>query len=105
MNFLGDNAVFVIDSITTPGFSGGTMSGFFATDQLDLRDLFGASATLSYAGDTTGGTLTVLDGAHSVGVSFLGDYTAAGGSPSASHFSVAVDSSGGALISTNIARV
>ncbi len=105
MNFLGDNAVFVIDSITTPGFSGGTMSGFFATDQLDLRDLFGASATLSYAGDTTGGTLTVLDGAHSVGVSFLGDYTAAGGSPSASHFSVAVDSSGGALISTDIARV
>ena len=60
---------------------------------------------MSYAGDTTGGTLTIADGAHSVGVSFLCDYTAAAGSPSASHFSVATDAFGGALLTPNIARV
>ena len=77
----------------SPEFTG-TVSGFGAGDALDLTDIaFGANATIGYSlnGDSTGGTLSVSDGAHTANVALFGQYAAAG-------FQLGADQNNGAII-------
>ena len=53
------------------------VAGFTVPDAIDLTAVNYASATtLSYTSNTSGGTLTVTDGTHSVSLLLLGNYTA-----------------------------
>lgn len=71
--------------------SGDTIKNWTAGDTIDLTDM-SASATLSYAGNASSGTLTVSDGTHTSALLFSGKFTAA-------NFSAPVaDGHGGALI-------
>ncbi|QBR72387.1 calcium-binding protein [Beijerinckiaceae bacterium] len=55
----------------------GKVSGFEATDKLDLKDIaFGANTTVGFSGDATGGTLSVGDGGHLAKIALLGNYLA-----------------------------
>jgi hypothetical protein len=56
----------------------GTISGFTGSDTIDLANLGSATASISYHENAavTGGTLAVSDGAHTVELSLLGQYTA-----------------------------
>jgi hypothetical protein len=59
----------------------GQVSGFTGTgavassDEFDLKDVKFASATESYNGTSSGGTLTVKDGTTTANISLVGDYT------------------------------
>ncbi len=54
------------------------VAGFTVPDAIDLTAVNYASATtLSYTSNTSGGTLTVTDGTHSVSLLLLGNYSAA----------------------------
>ena len=61
-----------------------------SSDQIDLKDItFAAGTTVSYAGTSSGGTLTVSDAEnHTAHISLAGDYTS-------STFSLSSDGSGG----------
>ncbi len=99
-----ENVAFVSPGILQP-FSGtlelarsqsytGTVSGLDAAGAcvLDLDDIaFGGSTKATYAGDATGGVLTVTDGVHSAHIALAGDYTAAS-------FVVASDGHGGTSV-------
>ncbi len=53
------------------------VAGFTVPDAIDLTAVNYASATtLSYTSNTSGGTLTVTDGTHSVSLLLIGNYTA-----------------------------
>ncbi|MGP8265899.1 MAG: hypothetical protein ACLQOQ_07865, partial [Beijerinckiaceae bacterium] len=53
------------------------VAGFSVPDAIDLTAVSYASATtLSYTSNTSGGTLSVTDGTHSVSLLLLGNYTA-----------------------------
>jgi hypothetical protein len=71
----------------------GTVAGFGGQEHIDLADIaFGAGTTLGYAGNVTGGTLTVTNGTHSANIALLGQYTAAS-------FAASSDGHGGTTIS------
>jgi len=53
------------------------VAGFAVPDAFDLSAVAFASATKSYTGDTSSGTLTVSDGTDSVSLQLVGDYTSA----------------------------
>jgi hypothetical protein len=63
------------------------------SDQIDLRDIaFGAGTTVSYAGNSSGGILTIKDAQnHTAKLSLVGDYTH-------STFSLSSDGNGGTLV-------
>jgi hypothetical protein len=63
------------------------------SDQIDLKDIaFGAGTTASYAGNSSGGILTINDAQnHTANLSFAGDYTH-------STFSRSSDGNGGTLV-------
>jgi hypothetical protein len=70
----------------------GKVSGFAATDALDLKDIaFGAQTTVGYSGNSTGGVLSVSDGGNSAQIALLGNYMA-------SSFVAASDGHGGTQI-------
>ena len=71
----------------------GAISGFAASDSIDLADIASATASLSYHENAagTGGTLTVSDGSASVNLSLVGIY-------SADNFSIVADHAKGAAI-------
>ncbi len=70
------------------GTYGSLVAGFAVPDAFDLSAISFASATKPYAGDTSSGTLTVSDGANSVSLLLLGNYTAAS-------FNLGAESGGG----------
>ena len=73
----------------------GIVSGFNQNDHIDLHDIaFGAGTTAGYVENQagTGGTLSVTDGAHTVNIALLGQY-------SADAFTVAADHTTGTLLS------
>jgi hypothetical protein len=73
----------------------GIVSGFNQNDHIDLVDMaFGAGTAAGYVENQagTGGTLSVTDGAHTVNIALLGQY-------SADDFTVAADSTSGTLVS------
>ena len=86
VSFSGSGGELQID---TSSF-GGSISGLFAGDQIDL-------ATIGYGPDTTasysGGILTVTDGTHSIELNLVGDYSGA-------HFAGSADGNG-TLITLN----
>ncbi|MBA3812609.1 MAG: hypothetical protein H0X27_13400 [Caulobacteraceae bacterium] len=73
---------------------GGTILGFSKTGgtSLDLDDIaFGAGTKATYAGNKSGGVLTVTDGSHTAQIDLKGDYRS-------STFVVAADGHGGTLV-------
>ncbi len=75
----------------TAALNGDTIGNWATGDSIDLTDM-SASATLSYAGNTKSGKLTVSSGSLKAVISFTGDYTL-------SNFAKPVtDGHGGALI-------
>jgi hypothetical protein len=85
--FNGTNAKLTVTD--TADFAG-KLSGFDANDKLDLTE-FGTGTTISYAGNTTTGKLTVKNGSQQATFTFLGNYSASG-------FHAAADGNGGTLI-------
>src|ERR1700722_2806361 len=72
----------------------GSVSGFAAQDQIDLRDIvFGPQTSLGYAANSgnTGGTLTVGNSGDSANIVFVRSYTA-------SQFAIPSDGHGGTLL-------
>jgi hypothetical protein len=70
----------------------GTLSGFANGDAIDLMGLnFGATTTVTYSSNQTGGVLQVSDGTNSTAIALAGTYSAAG-------FQVANDGLGFALV-------
>jgi hypothetical protein len=71
----------------------GTISGFAASDIIDLANLGSAAASVSYHENAagTGGTLAVSNGAQTVELSLLGHYTA-------DNFSIVPDQAKGILV-------
>jgi autotransporter passenger strand-loop-strand repeat protein len=53
------------------------VAGFGVPDEIDLAAINFASATKSYSGNASSGTLMVSDGTHSVSIALLGHYSAA----------------------------
>jgi hypothetical protein len=72
----------------------GTISGFGASDSIDLANVGSATASISYHENAagTGGTLAISDGAQTVELSLLGHYTA-------DNFSIVPDQVTGVLVS------
>jgi hypothetical protein len=76
VTFEGPNGTLQLDD--SRAFTG-TVAGFGATDQIDLRDIsFVSQMTLGYASNSTGtgGTLTISDGSHRAALALLGQYAA-----------------------------
>jgi hypothetical protein len=71
----------------------GTISGFGASDSIDLANVGSATASISYHENAagTGGTLAISDGAQTVELSLLGHYTA-------DNFSIVPDQVTGVLV-------
>lgn len=90
--FAGADATLVLDHAAD--FSG-FISGWQDGNHLDLSDIqFGQGTTVAYTANAnnSGGKLVVSDGAHTVSLSLLGQYTAA-------DFALASDGHGGTVIS------
>ena len=57
----------------------GQISGLTGSDSLDLADVsYGANTTASFAGNASGGTLTVTNGTETANIALLGDYLTSG---------------------------
>ena len=57
----------------------GQISGLTGSDALDLADMrYGANTTASFAGNTSGGTLTVTNGTETANIALLGNYLKSG---------------------------
>jgi hypothetical protein len=70
----------------------GTVAGMTGSDTIDFADIDPAKVQMpSYAGDASGGTLGVTDGAHSANIALLGNYLA-------SSFTAASDGHGGTAV-------
>jgi len=71
----------------------GTISGFNGSDIIHLADLASTTASISYVENAagTGGTLSISNSAHTVGLALLGNY-------SVDNFSIAPDHAKGSLI-------
>ena len=89
MSFAADTGTLQLDN--SASFSG-TVAGMTGSDTIDFGDIDPAKVqTPSYAGDTSGGTLSVTDGAHSANIALLGNYLA-------STFTTASDGHGGTAV-------
>lgn len=91
MTFTGTNGALWLDQ---PSTFTGRVSGFGSQDVIDLTGIaYNAQTTLAYTANSTstGGTLSVKDGAESAKVVLLGSYMA-------SSFATASDNHGGTLI-------
>ena len=56
---------------------GGTVAGMTGQDTIDFADIDPTKMQApSYAGDTSGGTLSVTDGTHTANIALLGNYLA-----------------------------
>ncbi|WP_426614776.1 beta strand repeat-containing protein [Bradyrhizobium sp. McL0616] len=90
IGFAGATGTLVIDQSTK--FSG-TLSGqLTTTDFIDLRDITaGASATVSYTGNNSPGTLSVSDGTNTATIALSGNY-------SLGNFIVSSDGKGGTML-------
>ncbi len=86
--FAGSTGVLQLDN--SINFTG-TVAGMTGQDTLDLRDINIASAKAAYSGGSSGGTLTVTDGAHTANIALLGNYMA-------SVFPISSDGHGGSAI-------
>jgi hypothetical protein len=96
VQFNGATGKLILDHST--GFAGqisnltgnGSLSG---SDQIDLKDIaFGAGTTVSYAGTSTSGTLTVTDAQdHTANIALVGNYLGSTFTPSS-------DGSGGTIV-------
>jgi uncharacterized repeat protein (TIGR03803 family) len=75
---------------TAAGLNGDTIKGFGGSDLIDLTNIAFASATLSWSGTGTSGTLSVTDGSHAAGVTL-----SAGSGFAKSAFSLISDLHGG----------
>jgi hypothetical protein len=70
----------------------GQVFGLAGADALDLADLsYGANTTVTFLGDTTGGTLTVTDGSHAANISLSGNYLS-------SSWTLSSDGNGGTVV-------
>lgn len=79
-------------AIGAPSAVAASIYGFGSGDVLDNWDVaFGGKTTVSFSGNTNGGTLTVSDGVHTAKLKLGGDFT--GGT-----FSDAVDDTGGTIV-------
>ena len=80
---------------TAGQFFGDQISGFLSGNRIDITDLTpnGGGFSMVFSASTVfvGGTLSVSDGSHAVGLTMLGSY-------SASLFHAAADGHGGTLI-------
>jgi hypothetical protein len=89
VTFAGSTGTLQLDD--SAGFAG-TVTGMCGQDTLDLRDInFATIGTPTFAGNSSGGTLTVTDGAHTANIALLGNYLA-------STFVASSDGHGGASI-------
>ncbi|MCC8962060.1 hypothetical protein H8A95_06940 [Bradyrhizobium sp. Pear76] len=58
------------------GFSG-TVAGMTGADAIDFANInFAAGQTVAFAGNTSGGSLTISDGVHAASIALLGNYMA-----------------------------
>jgi CARDB len=75
VTFAGTTGMLILDS---PSSFTGTVAGMAGQDRLDLVDV--SFATLQgqpgYSGNSSGGTLSVTDGSHTVNIALLGNYLA-----------------------------
>ena len=72
--FAGSTGTLQLDSSSS--FSG-TVAGMSDQNILDLRDINPATvAAPAFSGNSSGGTLTVTDGAHSANIALFGNYLA-----------------------------
>ena len=79
--FAGSTGTLQLDD--SLGFSG-TVGGMSGQDIIDLRDInFSTVHSPTYSGTSTGGTLTVADGAHTAEIALSGNYLASSFVPSA----------------------
>ena len=70
----GDGGTLKIDGTGAYNF---LVAGFAQPDEFDLSAVNFATATKSYSGNSSSGTLTVTDGTHSVSILLLGNYSLA----------------------------
>jgi hypothetical protein len=88
-NFAADTGMLQLDN--SASFSG-TVAGMTGSDTIDFADIDPTKVqTPSYAGDASGGTLSVTDGAHSANIALLGNYLA-------SSFTTSPDGRGGTTV-------
>jgi hypothetical protein len=74
LTFAGSTGTLQLDQSSS--FSG-TVAGMTGQDALDLTDIgFANVGTPAYSGNSSGGTLTVSDGAHTANIALLGNYLA-----------------------------
>ncbi len=60
-----------------PASFSGTVAGMTGADAIDFANIdFVVGQTVAFAGNTTGGSLTISDGAHSASIALLGNYMA-----------------------------
>jgi hypothetical protein len=89
VTFAGSTGTLQLDD--SAGFAG-TVTGMCGQDTLDLYDInFATIGTPTFAGNSSGGTLTVTDGAHTANIALLGNCLA-------STFVASSDGHGGASI-------
>ena len=89
VSFAGDTGTLQLDN--SASFSG-TVAGMTGSDSIDFADINPAKVQMpSYAGDASGGTLSVSDGTHSASIALLGNYLA-------STFTTASDGHGGTAV-------
>jgi len=90
ISFAGATGTLIIDN--SAKFSGSFSGSLASGDRIDLTDITaGASASLSYAGNSSGGTLTVSDGTHTAKLGVVGNYSLA-------NFTASSDGKGGTII-------
>jgi hypothetical protein len=89
ITFAGSTGTLQLDNSSS--FSG-TVAGLAGQDTLDLRDINPATVQApTYSGSSSGGTLTLTDGAHTAKIALLGNYLA-------STFVTSSDSHGGTAV-------
>ena len=89
VSFAGDTGTLKLDDAVAYT---GQVSGLTASDAFDLADVsYGADTTVTFLGNTTGGTLTVSDGAHSANIDLVGNYLS-------STWDLSSDGSGGTIV-------
>jgi hypothetical protein len=75
VEFASTTGTLQLDSASSQPFTQ-TISGFNSSDLIDFRDIDFISANqAAFAGNTSGGTLTVSDGIHTANVALSGQYT------------------------------
>ena len=88
VDFAGSSGTLLLDNSST---FAGTVAGMLAGDAIDLADVsFAGVQAPAFAGDASGGALSVTDGTHGAVISMLGNYPA-------STFASSSDGHGGTL--------